>query len=760
MKKLLILFAASLFAVSQVHAAPVSEPIKLVPKPNHFEVLSGEFYLSASIQIASSDASLKAEAEYLQAALTEATGLRFNVVTEPTSSPSIVLKTDNGIAHEEGYAIRATEAQYEITGKTSAGVFYGIQTFLQLIPVQNSGQVALPLVKVDDAPRFEWRGMHLDVCRHFYSVDVVKKLIDQMSRYKLNTFHWHLTEDQGWRIEIKKYPLLTEIGAWRDETVVGHMSNAPHQFDGQKHGGFYTQEQVKEVVAYAAARHVTIVPEIEMPGHAQAAIAAYPWLGCFGDTLKVWPLWGVSENVYCAGKESTFQFLEDVLNEVIPLFPGQYFHVGGDECPKDNWKKCPLCQQRMKAEDCKDEHELQSYFIQRMEHFLESKGKKLIGWDEILEGGLAKGAAVMSWRGEEGGIAAANLGHKVVMTPGNWCYFDHYQSIAPNEPTAIGGLTDMAEVYSYDPTPPSLDAEKQKLIMGVQANLWTEYIPTPEHLEYMIYPRLCALSEVQWTQKANKNFADFEQRMDEQYLRLAKNQIHFRVPPPEGLSPIEVFNSNEAEIKLTCAAATAELRYTTDGSEPTDFSKVYEGPFKLKLDGELTLKVASYLPDGTRSYTITSVLKKAAVKPVKLKNPEKGLSYQFFDGPFCSWKAVEGTPTKTGKANGLLFADDAKGSYKGWTFDGYIAVPADGVYYFQLASSCGSALFIGNELVIDNDGFNYDCVRSGKVELKAGYYPVKLKYFNTMYGQSLKLSYKVPGSDKLETVPTDKYFRD
>lgn len=760
MRKLLILFAVSLFVTSQIRAAFASEQLSLVPKPNQLEVLSGEFHLSGRVQIVCTNATLKPEAEYLQAALAAATGLNYAIVGEATSTQSIVLRTDSGFENAEGYAIRSTETQYEITGKTSAGVFYGIQTFLQLIPVQRSGEVALPLVKVDDAPRFEWRGMHLDVCRHFYSVDVVKKLIDQLSRYKLNTFHWHLTDDQGWRIEIKKYPLLTEVGGWRDETVIGHMSNAPHQFEKQKHGGFYTQEQVKDVVAYAAERHVTIVPEIEMPGHAQAAIAAYPWLGCFGDTMTVWPLWGVSEEVFCAGKESTFQFLEDVLSEVIPLFPGQYLHVGGDECPKVNWEKCPLCQQRMKEEGCKDEHELQSYFIQRMEHFLEAKGKKLIGWDEILEGGLAENAAVMSWRGEEGGIAAANLGHKVVMTPGNWCYFDHYQSIDPNEPTSIGGLTDMAEVYNYDPVPAALAADKQQLIMGVQANHWTEYIASPEHLEYMIYPRLCALSEVQWTQKANKNFADFERRMNEQYLRLAKNNIHFRVPPPQGLSPLEVYPSAEAEIKLTCAASSAELRYTTDGSEPTDFSKLYEGPFKLKLDGDLTLKVASYLPDGTRSYTITSVLKKAAVKPVKLKKTTKGLSYQFFDGPFRSWKAVEGTPVKSGQVEGLQIPADAKGAYKGWAFDGYLSVPADGVYYFQLASSCGSALYIGNELVIDNDGFNYDCVRSGKIELKAGYYPVKVKYFNTMYGQSLKLSYKVPGSDKLETVPTDKYFRD
>ncbi|WP_163710459.1 family 20 glycosylhydrolase [Mangrovibacterium lignilyticum] len=760
MRNFLIMLVFSLGVTTQLQAGSDATPLSLVPKPNHLEQLPGEFHLSEKVQIVCSDENLKQEADYLQAALSEAAGFNVAVADVAPATGAIILKLDEGIAGEEAYSIRSSEDKYEISGKSSAGVFYGIQTFLQLIPVSAKGNIALPLVKIDDEPRFEWRGMHLDVCRHFYSVDVVKKLINQMSRYKLNTFHWHLTEDQGWRIEIKKYPKLTEIGAWRDETVVGHMADYPHRFDGEKHGGFYTQEQVKDVVAYAAARHVTIVPEIEMPGHAQAALAAYPWLGCFDDTLKVWPLWGVSENVYCAGKESTFEFLQDVLDEVIPLFPGTYFHVGGDECPKENWEKCPLCQKRMKEEGCKDEHELQSWFIQRMEHYLATKGKKLIGWDEILEGGLAENAAVMSWRGEKGGIEAAELGHKVVMTPGNWCYFDHYQSIDSNEPTAIGGLTDLAEVYSYDPVPAHLPKDKQKLIMGAQANLWTEYIPTSEQLEYMIYPRLCALSEVQWTEPANKDFADFELRMDENYLRLARNDIHFRVPPPEGLSPVQIYEGKEATITLSCAAATAEIRYTTDGSEPTEFSALYAGPFKLKLDGDLTLKATSFLGDGTKSYTVKSVLKTANLKPVKLKNPEKGLNYKFYDAAFRSFRDVGGEAIKTGTVDWLVIPAEIMGKLKGWAFDGYISVPTDGSYYFQLNSSCGSGLYIGDELVIDNDGLNYDCTTSGRVELKAGYYPVKVKYFNTVYGQSIKLSYKRPGSDKLEVFPGEKYFRE
>lgn len=759
MSKFLTLLAFSLCITTQLLAKAGEPPLSIVPKPNHLVILPGDFTVTDDVQIVCADDELAGEAEYLKAALKEATGFDFFITKNVSANNSVVLKLDDNLKGEEAYQIRSSDKKYEIIGKTSAGVFYGVQTFLQLFPPLNKGAVNLPLISVDDQPRFEWRGMHLDVCRHFYSVDVVKKLIDEMAKYKLNTFHWHLTDDQGWRIEIKKYPKLTEVGAWRDGTVIGHMADAPHKFDRVKEGGFYTQEQIKDVVAYAAARHITIVPEIEMPGHAQAALAAYPWLGCFNDTLKPWRLWGVSENVYCAGKESTFKFLEDVLDEVCALFPGEYIHVGGDECPKENWKKCPLCQKRMKEEGCKDEHELQSYFIQRMEHYLEKKGKKLIGWDEILEGGLAENAAVMSWRGEEGGKAAAKLGHKVVMTPGQWCYFDHYQSTDPNEETAIGGLTDLEKVYSYDPVPADLDKDKQHLIMGAQANLWTEYITTADHLEYMIYPRLCALAEVQWTQPENKDFADFEQRMDDNYIRLAQDGIHLRVPAPEGLSPMEFFSSKEVTIKLSCAAESAVMRYTTDGSEPTDFSKVYDGPFTVKLDGDVTLKVASFLKNGTRSYTVTSVLKRQPIKPVKLKNPEKGLQCNYYDGPFRSFNELGGDAVKTTFVEGLSIPDDMKDSNKGWEFNGYIKLPKDGVYYFLLDSSCGSGMYLGDQLVIDDDGFNYNCMRTGQVELKAGYYPVKLKLFNTIYGQSIKLSYKLPGSDELVEVPAGSFFK-
>ncbi len=418
----------------------------------------------------------------------------------------------------EGYTLSVSKKGISIQANTEAGLFYGIQTFIQLTPLQGT---KIPFVEITDYPRFGYRGLHLDVCRHIFPIEFVKKYIDLLAKHKFNRFHWHLTDDQGWRIEIKKYPKLQEIAAYRNETVIGHAGHS-NKYDGKRYGGFYTQEEIKEVIAYAAARYVTIVPEIEMPGHAQAAIAAYPELGCQGDQIQTATTFGVFDPIFCAGQEGTFTFLENVLTEVMDLFPGTYIHIGGDEAPKTRWKACPHCQKRIKDNTLKDEHELQSYFINRIEKFVNSKGRQIIGWDEILEGGLAPNATVMSWRGEEGGIAAAKQKHDVIMTPGNWCYFDHYQDTSKTEPMAVGGLTPVREVYTYEPLPAQLNADETKHILGAQANLWTEYILSPEHAEYMVYPRACALAEVVWSPKENRDYLDFLQRM-ETHLKRLKN---------------------------------------------------------------------------------------------------------------------------------------------------------------------------------------------------------------------------------------------
>lgn len=524
MKKLLF------FSFLSISLSIQAQPI--VPKTVKAEMGEGNFYLSKETVIIAADKESESAAELLSSYLK--TNYNISIKTLPYQSDKKGLKsiiqlsatTDKDIPNE-GYTLDINKQLIDIKGK-KGGVFYATQSLKQLLFFdEKEKKYAFETWKITDYPRFAWRGMHLDVCRHFFPVDFVKKYIDVMAFYKMNTFHWHLTEDQGWRIEIKKYPLLTEIGGTRKETMIEKNFN-PYKGDGIPYKGFYTQAEIKEVVEYARLRNVNIVPEIEMPGHSLAALAAYPELACSEGPFEVATIWGVFEDVYCP-KEETFQFLENVLTEVCALFPGEYVHIGGDEVPKAAWKKSAVAQDLMKKEGLKNEEELQSYFIRRMEKVLQAKGKRLIGWDEILEGGLAPNATVMSWRGEEGGIAAAKMGHDVVMTPGAYCYFDHYQGPKESEPLAIGGNTTLEKVYSYNPLPPTLSPEEQKHILGAQANLWTEYITTTEHAEYMAYPRACALSEVLWSPVDLRNWDNFQSRMKFQYDFLQKMNVNVRI---------------------------------------------------------------------------------------------------------------------------------------------------------------------------------------------------------------------------------------
>lgn len=511
------LMIMSLFTALFSTAAASGKDNPIIPAPVSYQENDGYFKLNGSTIITTPANYQKAG---FVASLKKGIELRCGLKLE--SSPfknqavkGIIfnLKKDLNI-HPEGYKMVIGKKIITIEASSEAGLFYAVQSLLQLIPTESkSKSIKIKCSEINDYPRFAWRGLHLDVCRHFMPKEFVLKYLDYMALHKLNRFHFHLTEDQGWRIEIKKYPELTTVGSFRSETLVGHGAKSSI-FDGVPHMGFYTQEDIKEIVRYAAERYITVVPEIEMPGHALAALASYPHLGCTGGPYKVATKWGVFDDVMCAGKESTFEFLENVLDEVIDLFPSELIHIGGDECPKTRWKECPLCQERIKSNGLKDEHELQSYFIGRIEKYLNSKGRQIIGWDEILEGGLAPNAAVMSWRGEKGGIEAAKMKHNVVMSPGSHCYFDHYQFDPQTEPLAIGGFTNLAKVYSYEPVPKELALEEQKYIMGAQANVWTEYIPNPEHAEYMVFPRVAALAEVVWSQKDKREYKDFKRRLD------------------------------------------------------------------------------------------------------------------------------------------------------------------------------------------------------------------------------------------------------
>jgi hexosaminidase len=462
----------------------------VVPSPVTYLTADGIFSLNEEIAI-NGDNAPSGIIDYTSDRLTRVFGIR--VIVSP-SAKQVVFKKVNNVPTDY-YSINVNE-NIVITYSSDASCFYAVNSLFQLIQ-GTEGQYTISKCFLKDYPKFSWRGLHLDVSRHFFTVDEVKRYIDLMAMYKFNKFHWHLTDDQGWRIEIKKYPKLTELGAWRDSTVNAHYSTTPRTYSVERYGGYYSQEQIKEIVQYAAQRYITVVPEIEMPGHARAALAAYPELSCTGQQQGVEGLWGVFDDIFCA-HESSIQFLKDVLDEVMVLFPSEYIHIGGDEAPKTRWKKCNKCQAVIRENGLKDEHELQSWFITQMDLYLTSKGRKLIGWDEILEGGLSPNATVMSWRGFEGGVEAAKQGHDVIMSPGSHCYFDHYQSKNASEPLAIGGFTPIEKVYQFTPIPKSLTAAEATHVLGGQANLWTEYIPDMKQLEYMVYPRALALSQALW----------------------------------------------------------------------------------------------------------------------------------------------------------------------------------------------------------------------------------------------------------------------
>ena len=498
------------------------EQPRIIPAPVSVQFQTGTFTITSLHSIRCAETHTRA-ARYLQDYLYTFYQLRIPIdsgiaATVPTTYPGSILMIDDPAAASEAYSLRVSAKGIQINASPT-GSFYAVQTIIQLLPVPKNAQVAtasIPYVQVTDRPRFAYRGMHLDVGRHFFSVDDVKRYIDFLAWHKLNTLHWHLTEDQGWRIQIDAYPRLTDIGSYRDQTLVGAYGSGV--YDGKKYGGFYTKDQIRSIVAYAADRHITIIPEIEMPGHSMAALSAYPALGCTGGPYTVMQTWGVSDDVLCAGKENTFTFLESVLTEVMALFPSTYIHIGGDECPKERWKKCSNCQQRIHDEKLTDEYALQRYFIGRIERFLNKHGRRIIGWDEILEGGLTPDATVMSWRGEAGGIEAARQGHDVIMTPGKPLYFDHTQRQQEDSVTQ-GGYNSLKDVYNYDPIPATLNDHEKKFIKGAQANLWTEYINNMAKLEYMLFPRIAALSEVVWTMPANKNWQAFEKNLSAVFNR-------------------------------------------------------------------------------------------------------------------------------------------------------------------------------------------------------------------------------------------------
>ena len=531
--KNIIFIVASILAVScsskYQETVNSDDDYQIIPKPKELNIAKGRFLINSKTKIICVK-SLAQEAGYLSKILNTTLGVDLTIDSSANKNGNIKLELNHTIANREGYTLSVEYDAIIISGKTATGIFYGIQSLLQLLPIEiengdnDAIEITIPAVEINDSPRYAYRGMHLDVGRHFFSVASVKKYIDLIAMHKMNTFHWHLTEDQGWRIEIKKYPKLTEVGGFRKGTAVGLAGtrNAPYTYDDIKYGGFYTQEEIKEVVAYAGARHITVIPEIELPGHSSAALAAYPQFGNTKGPYEVAKRWGIFNETF-APTEETFAFLEDVLSEVMALFPSKFIHIGGDEVLKKEWEESAYAQEVIKREGLKDENELQSYFIRRIEKFLNANDRTIIGWDEILEGGIAPNATIMSWRGIEGGIAAAKQHHTVIMTPGTHCYFDYYQVGGEEQKkealTGSKRYTSVEKVYSYEPTPSVLTPEEEKYILGAQGNVWTEYMPSWDLVEYNVLPRMTALSEVVWSSKKNRNWEDFRMRLQHIVIR-------------------------------------------------------------------------------------------------------------------------------------------------------------------------------------------------------------------------------------------------
>lgn len=587
----------------------------LIPKPKEIKVNQGFLEITDDFGISNKDA--QSETEYLINQLKKVLGKDFSKNENRKINLAVLRVKEPSEQLAESYKLNVDKNGISITAYSNAGIFRGIQTLLQIIE-EHQSDLKIPYMEISDAPKFAYRGMHLDVSRHFFTVDEVKKYLDYLAMYKYNKFHWHLTDDQGWRIEIKKYPKLTSVGAWRSGSQVG--AYADMKFDDKKYGGFYTQEQINDVVAYAKKLHIDVIPEIEMPGHAQAALAAYPNLGCTNGPHEVWKQWGVSEEIFCP-KEETFTFLENVLDEVMTLFPYQYIHIGGDEAPKIRWKQSEFSQNLIKELKLKDELGLQSYFITRMEKYINSKGKKIIGWDEILEGGLAPNATVMSWTGIQGGIHAAKTGHKAIMTPTSTNYFDYYQGNPETEPISIGGDVRLQKVYQYNPIPSELSEEEGKYIWGTQGNLWTEYILDFKHVEYMIFPRMMALSEVAWGTSNPSEYKNFENRVIQHFNILDKRGINHSKAIFEVDGKISVTDHGHILYELSSAKNPQNIRFTTDGTDPNDGSHIYQKPFEIEKS---TLIKSAYFENGKRQSPISAQqfeFSKSTGQFIELENP-------------------------------------------------------------------------------------------------------------------------------------------
>ncbi|MDR1380406.1 MAG: family 20 glycosylhydrolase [Tannerella sp.] len=770
-----VLTATLLLSCGNGSAGAPDREINIIPAPENLTRREGTFRLNAKTRFYAAAPEAEAVASFFAAKIRQSAAYPVNVSGSESSANTVSLLIDESPGfRDESYTLDVAPSSVTVRAGTPQGLFYGMQTFMQLLPAEIESRTAVdgidwsaPCVSVSDAPRFGYRGIMLDPCRHFISVEDVKKHLDVLSLFKINRMHWHLTDDQGWRIEIKQYPQLTETGARRIEG------------EGFEHGGYYTQDEVREIVRYASERFITIIPEIELPGHEMAAIAACPELSCRGESLPPRIIWGVEDIVLCAGKESVFEFFENVFREVVTLFPGEYVHIGGDECPKSAWKTCPLCQKRIREEGLtagdghSAEERLQSYFVQRMEKTLAKYGKKIIGWDEILEGGLAPAATVMSWRGQDGGIAAAGMNHDVIMTPQNdGMYLDRYEGDYRTDPVTIGGKATIETVYAYNPVPDTLAKQgRAHFVKGVQCNAWSEYMYTNALMEYRIYPRILALAEIAWTQPGRKDYGDFERRINNACVRLDAHQVNYYIPLPEqpGGSCDFIAFTDRATLEFTTSRPLKTV-YTTDGTEPLPESAIYEEP--LEFTESATLKIRSVLPSGKMSRErVITVEKQTPAPAVEPASRKPGLKMAVTDGMFLKssepdvrseWR--ETVITDLREMTRVVKTDESMRGVNQYAAvaSGYVDIPEDGVYFF---SSELEEVWIDGRLLIDNGGEVKRFSRGDRsVALAGGLHGLKAVFLGHIIGgwpsnwNNGAIRMRKAGAERFEPIRPEQLF--
>ncbi len=722
-----LLFASFIFAQA--------DEINIIPQPRIVTRGAGYFPLTGQTIIVVESSSDQVIGDLLRNAIERQYGLKLRLSNAAPKNSKAIFVSGVVPSHTVAgaYGLSVESERIRISADEQTGRFYAAQSLIQLLPAKTSEKINIPVVSIVDQPRFSYRGMHLDVSRHFMPVSFVKRYIDLLAQYKFNQFHWHLTDDQGWRIEIKKYPKLTTVGQYRSESHEGVYSTV-FKGDGRPVEGFYTQAEIRDVVAYAKARYINVIPEIELPGHASAALAAYPELGrgCSAPDYKfeVKKTWGIFKEVFCPTDE-TFKFLEDVLDETISLFPdSSYIHIGGDEVLKDYWKESAYVQELKKRENLKDEHEVQSYFVQRIEKHVNRRGKKIIGWDEILEGGIAPNATIMSWRGMKGGIEAAKQKHDVIMTPTDFAYLDYGQGDPAYELLNIGGYLPLEKVYQFDPVPKELNTDEAKYVLGGQANIWTEYMETGDKVEYMAFPRMLAIAESVWSTPENKNFADFKRRLASHLPLLDRQNVNYRIPEPEGLQ--NVITDKEKTLITLKPMAGMQVRYTIDGSTPDERSTLYTKPVEITLENgkSATLKTIVINSVGRKSVVYTAtVVRGAMLEPVTLVEPKPGVNYSLV---VPSAQFAQDPPAKKGETRSILLTQfdkqiDLKRSF-GVAFEGYLKIAQDGIYELQIDSTWDASLDLGGKTLIDEAGTKDRKMKSVVVPLKAGLHKIALRY--------------------------------